>query len=245
MLYDTPKKVTGGAAGAPSASRPDIPQNLQRLDRLANLGLLSASVAHEIKNGMVAVNTFCQVMLEKGEDHEMAEMVRRELKRIDGLVSQMLRLAAPKPANLAMVDVHDLLDLTLRLFEQQINARMITVRRDYGTAHARVSADESQLQQAFMNLFLNAIEAMGQGGELTVATANSGGQLQISIRDTGAGIPAGDFAHIFETFFTTKRNGTGLGLAIVRHVVDQHHGLIDVQSEVGRGSTFSITLPAK
>jgi signal transduction histidine kinase len=243
MLSDTPKNATSAATGTFPAGNSDVPQNLQRLDRLANLGLLSASVAHEIKNGLVAVNTFCQVMMEKEESREMADMVHRELKRIDGLVTQMLRLAAPKAANLEAVDLHELLDLTLRLLDHQLSNRLITVRRHYGAAQSTVFADESLLQQALMNLLLNAIEAMGQGGELTAATENCNGRLKISIRDTGAGIPAENFGQIFDTFFTTKKQGTGLGLAIARRVINDHHGLIEVQSEVGRGSTFSITLP--
>jgi len=245
MLPGTPDKNTGGTAGTSPADGADISHHLQRLDRLANLGLFSAGIAHEIKNGLVSVNTFCQIMLEKEDNREMAEMVRRELQRIDGLVTQMLRLAAPQRAQLASVNVHELLDLTFRLLEHQLNGRLISVRREYRAATARVSADESLLQQAFMNLLLNAIEAMGQGGELTAGTEDAGGQLRIFIRDTGGGIPAEKFGQIFETFYTTKKQGTGLGLAIARRVVEEHHGRIEVQSEVGRGSTFSVLLPAK
>jgi two-component system, sporulation sensor kinase E len=246
MLPGTPeKKATGSTGGVPPAGPADVQQHLQQLDRLANLGLFSASIAHEIKNGLVAVNTFCQVLLEKEENREMADMVRRELKRIDGLVTQMLRLAAPKPAAFAAVNVHDLLDFTLRLLEHQMNVRMITVRRDYRAAPATVRADESRLQQALMNLLLNAAEAMGQGGELTAATEAADGILKISIRDTGGGIAPENFDQIFDTFFTTKKHGTGLGLAITRRVVEEHHGKIEVQSKVGLGSTFLVTLPVK
>ena len=221
----------------------DVQQNLQRLDRLANLGLFSASIAHEIKNGLVAINTFVEVMLEKGENREMAEVVRRELKRIDGLVTQMLRFAAPKPATLVPVNVHVLLDHSLRLLEHQMSSRMISLRRDFQAAPETVRGDESQLQQAFMNLLLNAVEAMSSGGELLAATQTGAGRVKISIRDTGAGIAPENLAHVFDTFFTTKKNGTGLGLAICRRVVEEHHGTIEVQSKAGRGSTFIITLP--
>jgi signal transduction histidine kinase len=245
MLPGTPKKTAGHATGNPPAAPADIQQSLQRLDRLANLGLFSASIAHEIKNGLVAINTFCEMMIEKEENREMGDMVRRELRRIDGLVTQMLRLAAPKPASLTSVNVHDLLDLSLRLLEHQLKARMITVRRDYRAAPPHLLADESRLQQAFMNVLLNAMEAMGGGGELTAATETTDGSLRISIRDTGAGIAPENFGQIFDTFFTTKKHGTGLGLAITRQVVEDHRGRIEVQSELGGGSTFQITLPVK
>jgi len=243
MLSGPPERVNQCATGVSPGGRNDLQENLQRLDRLANLGLLSAGLAHEIKNGLVAVNTFCQVVLEKGDSSEMGDLVQRELKRIDGLVTQMLRLAAPRPANLAPVNVHEVLDVTLRLLDHQLSGRLIIVRREYHALPATVRGDEAQLQQVVLNLVLNAMEAMGQGGELIVSTAHAEGGLKISIRDTGTGIPRENFSQIFETFYTTKKYGTGLGLAIARRVVDDHHGWIEVQSELGRGSTFSITLP--
>ena len=243
MSSGIPEKITGGTGGNSPGAQPHVQQNLQRLDRLANLGLFSASIAHEIKNGLVAINTFCEVLLEKDENREMADVVRRELKRIDGLTTQMMRLASPKPPALAPVNAHSLLDLSLRLLEHQMNTRMITLRREYRAAPEMVHGDESRLQQAFMNLLLNAVEAMGHGGELTVATEAAPGKVKISIRDTGAGISTENFAHLFETFFTTKKHGTGLGLSITRRVVEEHNGEIEVESEVGRGSTFIITLP--
>ena len=243
MSSNTPKKA-GHAAGTHPAPA-DVHQNLQRLDRLANLGLFSASIAHEMKNSLVAINTFCEVLLEKQADREMAEMVRRELKRIDGLTTQMLRLAAPRPATTTSVNVHELLDLTLRLLEHQISGRMILLKRAYAASPPVVRGDESRLQHAFVNLLLNAVEAMSQGGELTVATEAVGDTLKISFRDTGIGIAPKDFEHYFVTFFTTKKNGTGLGLAICGHVVEEHRGTIEAQSEVGRGSVFMVTLPTK
>lgn len=243
MPKGVPEQITGSTAENPSAGRGDLQKNLQRLDRLANLGLFSASIAHEIKNGLTAINTFVEVLLEKGENREMAEVVRRELKRIDGLTTQMLRFAAAKPATLVPVNVHTLLDLSLRLLEHQMKGPMISLTRDYRAAPETVRGDESQLQQAFMNLLFNAVEAMSQGGELAVQTETGAGKVKISIRDTGTGISPENLTHVFETFFTTKKNGTGLGLAICRRVVEEHHGAIEIQSEAGRGSTFTITLP--
>jgi two-component system NtrC family sensor kinase len=144
---------------------------------------------------------------------------------------------------MAPVNVHTLLDLALRLLEHQMNGRMVSLRRDYRAAPEMVLGDESRLQQAFMNLLLNAVEAMGHGGKLTVTTENGPGSVRISIRDTGAGIAPENFTHIFDTFFTTKRHGTGLGLAITQRVVEEHNGEIEVESEVECGSTFIITLP--
>jgi signal transduction histidine kinase len=223
-------------------------QNMRRLDRLASLGLLSAGMAHEIKNGLTAIQTFIELLLQKGEDRELAEVVGRELKRIDSLVSQMLRFAAPGKNEFASVRVHELLDHSLRLVEHQISGKLISLKRDYKAAPDTVRGDEFQLQQAFMNLLFNAIEAMGTHGDLTVATeivkdARGEGLLQIKIRDTGVGIAPENLGRLFEPFFTTKKNGTGLGLAISKRIVNEHGGNITVQSEINKGSTFTVSLP--
>ncbi|HEV2328531.1 MAG TPA: ATP-binding protein, partial [Verrucomicrobiae bacterium] len=223
--------------------------NLQRLDRLANLGTLSAGIAHEIKNGLVPIRTFIQLMLEKSDDRELALTVERELKRIDSMVSQMLRFAAPKPAVVAPVRVKDVLEKSLRLLQHQIDEKMISVTRDYQAAPGTIDGDEAQLQQVVMNLLLNAVEAMTMNGVLTISTnpgrdQRDGPWLEIHVKDTGVGIPKENLDRIFEPFFTTKRNGTGLGLAISQRVIDEHHGRIEARSDAGKGATFVIILPA-
>jgi two-component system, NtrC family, sensor kinase len=242
------KKNTGGAA-ANSVETRFASENLHRLDQLANLGFIAAGVAHEIKNGLVAVNTFAELTLEKSEDQEMAGLVRRELKRIDTLVTQMLRFSALKPATLAALNIHDLLDRSLRLLEHELRTRKIVLKRAYGAAPALTRGDEGQLQQAFMNLLLNAIEAIGQDGELTIKTermeiAGPDKKLRIHFQDTGAGIAPENLPKVFEPFFTTKTNGTGLGLAICQRVAQEHQGTIEVHSVPQQGSTFVFCLAA-
>ncbi len=224
-----------------------LTQNLRRLDRLASLGLIAASVAHEIKNGLLAINTFTQLLLEKSEDREMAEVVQRELKRINSLVTQMLRYASHKPATHGTVQVHQLLDHSLRLLENELTVRTISLKRDYRALPGTVHGDEAQLQQVFMNLLLNAVEAISGSGELTVrteVTAEKSGskKFKIHISDTGSGIAPGNLPQLFVPFFTTKKDGTGLGLAICQRVAQEHQGFIEVQSESGRGSTFIVSL---
>jgi signal transduction histidine kinase len=228
----------------------DTQGNLRRLDRLANLGLISASVAHEIKNGLVAVNTFVEILSEKGEDREMAELVRRELKRIDLLVTQMLRVSSPKPTPKATINIHHVLDRSLRLLEHQMKGQRIALKREYRAVPDQVEADESQLQQAFMNVLLNGIQAIGTNGELAVLTEARPGEagrnrIQIRIRDTGPGIAAENLPRLFTPFFTTKKDGTGLGLTISERIIREHQGVIEVQSEKGVGTTFTILLGAE
>ena len=148
----------------------DFDQNLRRLDQLANLGLISASLAHEIKNSLVAIKTYVEILLEKGEDKEMAEVVRRELKRIDSLATQMLRLSAPKGA--ARRDRAGASDPRPRAAAAGTPDERPddVLKRDYRASSDTVCGDESQLQQAFMNLVLNGLEAIGDNGELTVRT---------------------------------------------------------------------------
>ena len=242
-------KKTGSTAVNSRTVTDDLTQNLRRLDRLASLGLIAASVAHEIKNGLTAINTVTQLLLDKSEDREMAEVVQRELKRINSLVTQMLRYASPKPAALGPVPVHHLLDYSLRLLESQMSMRMIQLKRDYRAEPGTVRGDEAQLQQVFMNLMLNAVEAINGSGELTVRTeivaeGSGGKKMRIHISDTGAGISAEHLPRVFEPFFTTKKNGTGLGLAICQRVAQEHQGFIEVESEPGCGSTFIVSLAA-
>jgi signal transduction histidine kinase len=241
-----------GSAKGPNQwdAAPISEQSMRRLDRLASLGLLSAGMAHEIKNSLVAVNTFVGRLLENGEDREFSETVRRELRRIDTLVSQMLQFAAPGKTEFATVHVHVLLDHSLRLIEHQLKGKSISLNRRYAAAPDTVSGDEYQLQQALMNLLLNAVEAMGMNGTLTVTTEIAGEKagehrVRIHIQDTGAGIAPEHLPRLFEPFFTTKKNGTGLGLAICQRIIHEHDGDITAQSEPKKGATFSLSLPAR
>jgi two-component system, NtrC family, sensor histidine kinase HydH len=244
MTNDSQNQNTGTpAANAAPVSSTDLSANLRRLDRLANVGLVSASVAHEIKNGLVAISTFVELLALKSDDKEMAAVVSKELHRINALVTQMLRFAAPKPATFGKMHAHELLDHSLRLIEHQMQGRLITLQRDFRAEPDVIHADESQLQQVFMNLLLNAVDAVGNNGEVTVGTENAGEHLLVFIRDTGVGIPQENLSRMFEPFFTTKKNGTGLGLAICRRIVEEHRGKIGVHSQPGKGSAFIVTLP--
>src|SRR6516162_8646805 len=229
-------------------SAPLFEQNMRRLDRLASLGTLSASMAHEIKNGMVAIKTFVDLLLQKGQDTELTEVVSRELQRINMIVTQMLRYAAPRGAAFTTVRVHELLDHSLRVLHHQINGKSISLQRRYEARVDAVRGDDAQLQQVFINLLLNALEAMDAKGTLTVATETTGGKagtssLLIHIQDTGVGIARENLGRLFEPFFTTKKNGTELGLAISQRIAHEHQGTIQARSEINQGSTFSLSLP--
>jgi len=235
-----------------------LEENMRRLDRLASLGTLSAGLGHEIKNAFVAVNTFVELLLEKNQDSEFTEVVHRELRRIDSMVSQMLKFAGPARPTFAAVRLHDVLEHSLRLVQHQLEEKLISLNRSFKAAPDAIKGDDHQLEQAFVNLFLNAVEAMGTNGSLTVATeivrtapskavaaaANRHPHVRITIADTGIGIAPENMSNLFEPFFTTKNHGTGLGLPITRRIVQEHHGDISLHSEPNKGTTFSIVLPA-
>jgi signal transduction histidine kinase len=244
-----PNETSDLQKNSPWNSTPMSAEKMQRLDRLANLGMLSAGMAHEIKNGMVAIKTFVDLLLEKNQDAELGEVVRHELERINAIVTQMLRMAAPSHAAFKTVRLHEVLDHSLRLLQPQVSGKLITVKKNYRAESETVRGDDAQLQQVFMNLFLNALEAMGPNGTLAISTETADGEngsrtLKIKIQDTGVGIAPENLAKLFEPFFTTKKNGTGLGLVISRRIVAEHRGEIVVESETGKGSAFTISLPA-
>jgi two-component system sensor histidine kinase HydH len=237
-----------------SSSVSHLQEHIERLNRLASLGTIAASMAHEIKNALVAGKTFIDLLLENNQDAELAQVVRRELGRIDLMVSRMLQFARPGEFRSRKVHLHEILDHSLRLVEPLMEAKPVSVTKSLVAIEDVVDGDEHELQQAFVNLLLNAVEAVGPHGKITVTTnlartaveapARSSSQLQVTIHDTGIGIAPENMKRLFEPFFTTKTTGTGLGLAITRRILQQHRGEISAKSPPGEGTTFTILLPA-
>jgi signal transduction histidine kinase len=245
----------GFAIDAATADR--LQQRLQRLNRLASLGTLSAGLAHEIRNALVPAKTFIDLLLEKNQDAELGEIVRRELARIDSLVDQMLKFSKPTEPAFRPVRLHQLLDHCLRLVQHELQSKAVSLERKYAAASDQVRGDDYQLEQVFVNLFVNALEAMSPHGTLSITTELSGSeaqpaalregedqrQLVVIVQDSGAGISPENLSRLFDTFFTTKEAGTGLGLAISRRIIQQHGGHIGAQSVPGQGAAFTISLP--
>ncbi len=230
---------------------------LRRLDRLATLGTLSAGIAHEIRNALVVGKTFFDLLLKKHEDADLVDLVRRELARIDSLVSQMLRFTGPAKPTFSELRLHDLLNHSLRLVERQLSDKSIQLDRAYSASSDLLRGDDYQLEQAFVNLLLNAIEAMGPGGRLKVTTQTvissprrraalhsaEPARLRVTIQDDGIGITRENIGRLFGPFFSTKNGGTGLGLSITRRIIQEHGGVISVKSKPNQGAAFQILLP--
>lgn len=228
-----------------------LDDNLRRLNQLASIGTLGASMAHEIKNALVAIKTFFDASKPESGQSGMEGIVGREIERINSIVGQMLKASSATATDPDRVQIHGVIDQTLRLMQHQFAEKQIQVHRGFYSSHNEIEGKEFQLEQVFINLFLNAIAAMQTGGDLRISTemkrgmkvAGSPGQLLITISDSGTGMPPEILAEIFEPFFTTKADGTGLGLPITRRIIEEHRGTITVESETGRGTTFHIELP--
>lgn len=228
-------------------------EHVERLNRLASLGTLAASMAHEIKNALVAGKTFIDLLLENQGEAEFAQVVRRELGRIDTMVSRMLKFASASEVTVRKVHLHEVLEYSLRLVEPLMEVKPVVTTKSFAATKDLVQGDEHELQQAFVNLLLNAVDAVGPNGTVLVATRlvqpdpipnrSSPAGLEVTIQDTGMGIAPENMRRLFEPFFTTKPSGTGLGLAITRRILQQHQGEISAQSRVGEGTTFTVRLP--
>jgi len=229
-----------------------LDEQVQELDRLANAGTLAASMAHEIKNALVAGKTFMDLLLEQNQQSELVDVVRRELGRIDAIVGRMLKLAGPARKSFAPVQVHEVIEHSIKLMEPHLENKAISIERLFKAPVDRVNGDEYQLQQAFVNLLLNAYEAMGVEGSVKVITEQVSPrtsasleppQIRVTIKDSGTGILPEHLDHLFEPFFTTKSSGTGLGLAVTKRIFQEHRGDITVESKPGEGASFHILLP--
>jgi PAS domain S-box-containing protein len=221
-------------------------------ERLASFGSLVSGIAHEIKNPLVAIKTFAELLPERFSDtdfrDDFSKVVTTEIDRIDGLVGRLRGLAAPGLGTKTATDLREPISETLSLLRGQLEQKQITVQRTLGSSQALVSIDPAQAKQLFLNLFLNAIEAMTPGGQLTVTVARLERQdqpwIRVAISDTGPGIPDAIRAKIFDPFFTTKTTGSGLGLAICRSIVDAHRGTIRAESVApGVGTTILVEFP--
>ncbi len=226
-------------------------EKLMRSDRLAMIGQLAAGVAHEINNPLGSILLFARLVMqqspESGKVRENLERIEKETKRCHAIVQSLLDFARQREPNIEPVDVNQLLEATIAFFEKQSLLKNIDVVRHYHSGLPLIQADQVQLQQVFMNIIINALDAMNGNGRLTLETADTrpDGPVEIGISDTGCGIPPENIDRVFDPFFTTKEvgRGTGLGLSVSYGIIQAHNGDISVSSAPGAGSRFAITLP--
>ncbi|MCP4591470.1 MAG: HAMP domain-containing protein [bacterium] len=228
-----------------------VQTQVARQQRLASVGQLAAGVAHEINNPLGGILTFASLVLEdlppdSPHREDLDEIVRQAI-RCRKIVTELLEFSRQREAHMESANVNDVVSRTLGLLEKQALFHDITVTREFDRRLPDTVMDESQMQQVFMNIILNGAHAMHERGALTIQTGSDDERRQVYVRvsDTGCGIPQEHMEAIFNPFFTTKDpgEGTGLGLAVAARIVQAHGGRTDVESEVGRGTTFRIYLP--
>ena len=225
-------------------------REVQRAERMATVGQLAAGIAHEIRNPLASISGSVELLRAapqlSGDDVALMEIVNREIDRLNGLITQLLEYANPRPRQVIDFDLAVMLDETVRVFQQDKTFAdvEITMMRE---AHAvTMAADPAQLRQVTWNLLRNGAEAAALGGHhVHVSLAADDRWAVLEIDDDGPGIAPEQVPRIFDPFFTTKKRGTGLGLATCQAIVAEHGGTIEVASEVGRGTRFSVKLPRR
>lgn len=224
-------------------------RRMLRADRLATIGELAAGAAHEIRNPLTAIKSSLQYLGGKNQDEAAKRLLNTALEetgRIEEILSGLLSLSRPSEIKKERHDLLENLDETLELISFQARKQKIRVVKEFPPSPIDLNGDKSQLKQLFLNLFLNSLQAMNEGGELKLEVASTDGRnVLITVSDTGEGIPEENLDRVFDPFFTTKKGGTGLGLSICYGIVKSHEGDIEVRSKVGRGTAVLIKLPLK
>lgn len=232
-----------------TTQRHQLEQQLQQSEKLSSIGLLAAGVAHEVNTPLTGISSYAQMLLKQLPSTDprvkVLQKIQEQAGRASTIVSNLLNFSRTDATEFVEVDVHRIVDDTLDLVEPQLRGMRLNIVKQYGEDLPRIVGNPTKLQQVFMNLILNARDAMPKGGTLTIETYQSDSMVGIDIVDTGAGIPPEHIRRIYDPFFTTKQigRGTGLGLAISYGIIREHAGDISVESQVGQGTRFSIYLP--
>ncbi|HXG08488.1 MAG TPA: PAS domain S-box protein [Gemmataceae bacterium] len=233
-----------------------VTQQLWLAAKLASVGELAASIAHELNNPLAIVTLRIESLLEQvpeGDPKRNAlEIVAQETKRMSNLVANLLQFSRHRREEISTVDIRQEVIQAVELVQHHLRKRQIAVVQELAADTPIIYADRQKLRQVFLNLLTNASDAIPEGGTLTLRSRPDtleGGEaaVRIEVADTGVGIPAAHLEKVFDPFFTTKEEGqgTGLGLAICRRVVEEHHGTIRIDSEVGKGTTLILVLPVR
>ena len=220
---------------------------MSRAEHLATLGELATGLAHEIRNPLAGIAGVIEII---GRDlpptspaREMVKDVRMEINQINRILSDLLETARPHPPQMMRSNLNTTVEHAVMLARQQVLSQPIKIVLEPAPALPEVEHDSDQIHQVVLNLLLNAVQAIDGAGTVRVTIGEQGDCARIAVTDTGRGIPEQQLSQIFRPFYTTRGNGTGLGLSLVRRIVEEHHGHVNVSSEVGKGSTFEVLLP--
>jgi two-component system sensor histidine kinase PilS (NtrC family) len=224
-------------------------QAVARAEHLAGIGRLAANIAHEIRNPLASISGAVEVLKSlpgaDAETNNLVEIAVREVDRVNALINNFLDYARPRTDERQRLDLGEMASEIAKIFEQERRAETVTLELD-AKPGVCVEAAAGQMQQVLWNLLRNAVDAMPKGGSIQLAVSGQDGDpplARLEVRDTGVGIANEDLEHIFEPFFSRKPGGTGLGLATTARIVEAHRGSIEVASQPGKGTTFTIKLP--
>jgi len=241
-----------GAIRAIRGHYEDLLMKKETAEKLASLGTIAAGLAHEIKNPLVSIKTLAQLLPERFDDPEFrdhfAAIAIDEVDRIEHIVSDLLDFAKSTEPRIEPLEVKRFIEDTLMMLSPRFTEKGISVKKIFAVPGALIYADPSQIKQVLLNLFINSMEAMPQGGEIVVEVmsekvGDEGERVIFRITDTGIGIREEDMAHLFEPFFTTKGTGTGLGLSICKRIIERHRGEILIDSEYNKGTRVTLIFP--
>lgn len=237
---------------ARAEERRRLEQQLHQSQRLATLGKMVASVSHEIKNPLGIVRSTADILGKRlktvapGNEH-LAEIIVDETSRLDGIVREFLDFARPQEPKMALASVNDILSKIITFMEPELEQHKIKLETSLDQKMPKISLDQGLIHRACLNILVNSVQVMPEGGKLTVETRyeKAAEMARLVVRDSGEGMSQEKLEHIFTPFYTDKNRGTGLGLAIVKNIVDSHHGTISVESKEGEGTAFTISLPVR
>lgn len=226
--------------------RKEMEERLRKSDTLTVVGELAAGIAHEIRNPMTALKGFIQLLQSNVKDDFSMyfDVIQSELKRIESIITEFLVLAKPQAIKYKQSNIIKIMKETIELLTAQASLHNVQILSNFEDGISDIYCEPNQMKQVFINMLKNAIEVMQDGGVITVTIkAKNENQVLISIADEGCGIPKDKINRLGEPFYTTKERGTGLGLMVSYKIIEEHQGMIDVESEIGKGTTFYITLP--
>ena len=221
-------------------------KEIVQAEKLAAMGYLSAGIAHEIRNPLNSISLFIQLMHQTTTDPEQREYqvkVMKEVERIDSIIRKLLDVSRRPRSISSSVQINKVIDAAIEAFAPQIENRRITVERQYHCVPQPITADSTELGQIFTNLFLNALDAMGQSGRLYIELFEKDARVIVRVSDSGSGITEDLFSSIFEPFFSTKIRGTGMGLPVAQRIARMYEGSMQVESSSPEGTTFRLEFP--
>jgi signal transduction histidine kinase len=219
---------------------------LMKAEKLAAIGELATGVAHEVRNPLSGIGLALELMKDETENEEHKQTIRdilNEISRLERIVKGLFQLGHPKSIQLIECTPNDIVERALNLVSMKAKEKGITIKKDLACAGS-FYVDHEQIEQVILNLLINGIEATGGSGEVRVETRSNNGSVEISVSDTGCGVPDEEMDKILQPFYSTKERGTGLGLAISSRIVEAHKGKLRITSRVGEGSTFVVEIPS-